>query len=269
MASKDVANFFYSHYSSKIKVDDEHVDDAPPTKRPITSDLPVPTVTPIAAPMSMTMPMSMPMQNAMPTTDIRCTIHIDLIESYKGCIREKTISRKKIINNSIATIESEIVCIEIHQGILNNETITIENKGDEHILHNGLYETGKSIGNLIITVEIENRLPITSLIQMSDVKSLNLCESDYYEKKGNDLVFVKTITLKEALCGYIFSVPHLNKNVYKVNSLDVIVYPGKTQTIPSNGFIRNNKIGNLIITYDVVFPVHLTDEQKQGLEQLL
>lgn len=206
--------------------------------------------------------------------DIKVSIGVNLLEAYHGCIKEKTINRSVYVNNTFMRNEEETICIEINDGVLNNEHIVIDNKGHCHSKTHDIYEPSKYYGNLIITVKLEEKLYVSSLfnmlgIPMEQMMDYNISGDDYYSKNENDLRLTKHITLKDALCGYRFILPHLSKKILKMNSSQTITYPDKIVIVPLYGFVRNDKTGSLIIQYKIVFPLSLNSQQKQLIKTLL
>lgn len=201
-------------------------------------------------------------------TNIQDNITINLLEAYQGCIKEKVIKRIVYTNDTINNTHQETICIEIPSGILDNECITIKNKGN--VLKTNY---NNIIGDLIVTVNIEESMPIKQAIQNFgkniNMKHYNLYDNDYFTKSSNNLVLHKTITLKESLCGYQFTLIHLNNKVYKIESPKNTIINPKTETIiPFNGFNRNNNKGELIIKYNIKFPEKLTKEQLLLIEKV-
>jgi DnaJ family protein A protein 2 len=86
-----------------------------------------------------------------------------------------------------------------------------------------------------------------------------------------DLFYRKSITLKEALCGFAFEIPHLNGKVLSLNnrSNPTVIKPNYRKIVQGLGMIRENAYGNLIIEFDIEFPESLTGEQITGFETLL
>lgn len=85
-----------------------------------------------------------------------------------------------------------------------------------------------------------------------------------FVRQGNNLVYTKKVSLKEALCGFKFHIDHLNGNKLGLN-MNVVVYPGAKQVIKNLGFPG----GDLIIEFVIEFPEQLTQEQKDALAVLL
>lgn len=245
----EINNFFSSRYSRPIQSDIGHC-----KIQPIIAQPPPPPTPPPCQ------------ENKYFNLDIHETVSITLLESYNGCIKEKNIQRGKYMNNTLIDSFEEKICIEIPQGILNNEKVIIHTKG--HLT------TISSIGNLIVTVNIDVKLQLVDCFSYLNISQLckkdyNIDTDDYYSKNGNDIILFKNITLREALCGYVFHLPHFNKNTYKITSLkNTIIYPGKIISIPECGFIRNGKTGNLIIKHNIIFPEQLNDKQLKIIDEV-
>ena len=82
-----------------------------------------------------------------------------------------------------------------------------------------------------------------------------------------DLTYKKTISLKEALCGFSFEINHLNGRIFKLaNKPGSIIKPGSIKTIPGLGLEKNGETGVLKIKFNVEFPETLTGEQITALQ---
>ena len=86
-----------------------------------------------------------------------------------------------------------------------------------------------------------------------------------------DLLHKKSITLKEALTGFLFDLMHVSGKMLCLNNTvnRSIITPNYRKTIPNMGMMRNGNVGNLIIEFTVVFPEQLTDEQNAKLLEIL
>jgi len=202
--------------------------------------------------------------------DINDTITLSILECYNGCIKEYAIKRHCYVNNIVnQSVKNEVVCIDIHKGIFNQETITIPNKGNEFIEVNKNVFTTIKTGQLVITIVLEDKLLVNTLPSAYIYDEMDNYY-DFFTKRQNNLVLTKHISLKQALCGFSFTLLHPNKKYYKITSNDdLIVYTGKTQTINGLGFIRNEQYGDLIIHYKVVFPDSIERSTVQQLKTLL
>jgi DnaJ-class molecular chaperone len=138
--------------------------------------------------------------------------------------------------------ETETVYVDIPKGIDENEIIILRDKGNE------ISEENK--GDIKVTVTIKN-----------DTK---------FSRKGLDLNYNHTITLKESLCGFTFDLPHLNGRVYTINNTKGKVIPDNyTTVLPNLGLSRKEHTGNLNIIFTVQFPTVLTAVQVDGIKAIL
>jgi DnaJ-class molecular chaperone len=84
-----------------------------------------------------------------------------------------------------------------------------------------------------------------------------------------DLIYKKTITLKEALLGFTFDLQHINGQFFNFNNVNQIIRPGFKKKLPNLGMIRENNTGSLWIEFDVLFPESLTENQFAVLKETL
>ena len=71
-----------------------------------------------------------------------------------------------------------------------------------------------------------------------------------FERNGIDLIFKKSITLKESLCGFSFDLLYIDGREFKINNEPGNIIPAEfTKIIPKLGMERDNNIGNLIIIF--------------------
>ena len=145
-----------------------------------------------------------------------------------------------------------ILDAEIQKGMKDGTKITFAGKSDEY--------PGRIPGDIIVVVKEKN--PFEGFKRSPD---------------GDHLVYKKTITLQEALCGYEFILDHLDGRQLYINSITDIITPQAMRKIVGEGMpIRKNgndtgTKGDLFIEFDIVFPdnQHLTNKDKQKLKQVL
>lgn len=168
------------------------------------------------------------------------TIQITMHQAYHGVSIPVDVERW-VMEQGCKANEHEIIYVDIPPGI-DNEIIVIKEKG------NVISEQCK--GDVKVTVMVENNTE--------------------FKRVGLDLVLEKTITLKEALCGFQFKFEHLNgKNYMLSNNRGAIVSPGLKKLYPDLGMKRGERCGQLIVQYMVVFPPVLTNEQLDQLSEIL
>jgi len=171
--------------------------------------------------------------------DLIVHLSINYYDSYSGTSKPITIERKLFINNVISH-ETETLYVPISKGIDNNEMIIIQNKGNIYI-NNG--STKYSNIKIIIT----------------------LSKHEYFERKGLDIIYLKTISLKEALVGCNFTLIHINNKHYKIISNEIIDF-NYIKIVNNLGFIRDTYMGNLIIKFNIIFPKTISHDTKTLLE---
>ena len=165
---------------------------------------------------------------------------IPLIVSYTGGSIPIEIERI-VVENGIQSNEVETIYVTIEKGIDNDEMIVLEGKGNV---------SQNLKGDVKIVVKVENNME--------------------YERCGMDLKVIKKISLKEALTGFQFALKHLNGNTYNINnSKGNIISHNFNKNIPGMGMIRGEHTGDMIITFEVVFPEKLELDVIDKLEELL
>jgi len=185
------------------------------------------------------MPMNMNML-AKPTPIVK-TMTITFADAFKGVTYPLEIERW-IKNKDTRYTEKEKIYVDIPCGIDTNEIIIIRGKG------NILNDTNK--GDIKIFIKIKNN---TS-----------------FERKGLDLIYTQTISLKEALVGFQFDMTYLDGKVYTINNTTgKIIRPSYKKQIPQMGMQRGERRGNLVIHFCIEFPNSLSEEQKSQLSKTL
>lgn len=171
---------------------------------------------------------------------LEINVQLSLIESYNGCNKPIQIS-KYIIKNGKKSYENETIYVNFYSGIDNNEFIIIKERGN--IVNN-------EVGDIKVKVQLEY--------------------INNYQRQGLDLIYNKSLTLNEALCGFSFILEHLNGKSYKINhNGEYIIQPNHRKEIPNMGFKRDDNIGKLIIQFHITFPVDLTLEQRKKINDII
>jgi DnaJ-class molecular chaperone len=138
--------------------------------------------------------------------------------------------------------ENETIYLDIPQGIDDGEMIIIREKGN-------VIDNFK--GDVKICIKIENNTE--------------------FKRVGLDLVYEKTILLKESLCGFIFELKHLNGKIYTItnsSTIGHIICQNYQKVIPNMGLIRDEHVGNLVIVFNVKFPEQLSENVIEELKKI-
>lgn len=173
---------------------------------------------------------------------ITMTLHISLEQAYNGCSLPIEIVRYTVVGDEKIQ-EEETVYVDIYEGIDNNEMIVLEKMGNV---------TEQQVrGDVKITIQIDNE--------------------SQFQRQGLDLIYTKTLTLKEALCGFSFELLHFDSKKLQCNNNNRItmVKPDTRKVIPKLGMKRGDNRGNLIIAFKVEFPDKLKQQQIEQLQLLL
>ncbi|CAB1120802.1 HSP40 [Ectocarpus sp. CCAP 1310/34] len=151
----------------------------------------------------------------------------------------KTCSAKKVVT------ERKVLEVHITKGMRNGQKITFHGEADE--------APGVVPGDIIFIVE-EKEHPV-------------------FRRKGADLVMEKNLTLVEALCGFDFSITHMDKRTLRVRSHpgqvtkhdDVFMLDGEGMPTIGNPFVK----GRLFVIFKVTFPSTLSPEAVDLLQKVL
>ncbi|RDX97935.1 DnaJ protein ERDJ3B, partial [Mucuna pruriens] len=93
---------------------------------------------------------------------------------------------------------------------------------------------------------------------------------DLFRREGNDLHTTVTITLVQALVGFEKTIKHLDEHMVDISS-KVITNPKQVRKFKGEGMPRHmsTKKGDLYVTFEVLFPTSLTEEQKTNIIAIL
>ena len=146
-----------------------------------------------------------------------------------------------IMEQGMKVFESETIYVTIPKGIDDGELILLKDKG------NVLNETCK--GDIKIFVKIDN--------------------DSMFKRAGLDLVLEKSITLKDALCGFSFEITYINGKSYTLNNNAGNIIPhGFRKIIPNMGLERDQHKGNMVIEFNVQFPEKLSESVIASLKKI-
>lgn len=174
-------------------------------------------------------------------TPIMKSVQITMEQVLNGASLPLEIERW-ILENGTKIFETELIYVDIPQGIDENEMIILRDKG------NIISDTCK--GDIKINILVQNNTP--------------------FKRSGLDLILDKTISLKEALCGFNFELNYINGKSYTLNNNKGSIVPPEYKKIyPGMGLKRGEHKGNMIINFHVEFPTVLTTDQINKLIEIL
>jgi len=169
-------------------------------------------------------------------------VEITLEQAYAGS-RISIDIEKSVIFNGLRSTEIQTIHIDVPKGIDNDEGVILRDQG------NVVNETNK--GDLKIIFQIKNTTP--------------------FKRHGLDLHIQKTISLKEALCGFVVEIQHLNGKKIAMNNMvnSTVIKPNYKKIVPNLGMMREGKTGNLVIEFLVEFPESISPEVIEKLKEIL
>jgi len=97
---------------------------------------------------------------------------------------------------------------------------------------------------------------------------INVINDSGFVRKGLDLIYTKKISLKEALCGFSFDLLHINNKSYKINNTNNIIGPDYEKKIKGLGLVKGDVKGDLILRFDIVFPVSLSIQELNTIKNM-
>ena len=156
---------------------------------------------------------------------------------FKGKNKCKTCKGKRVVT------ETKTIEVQVDKGVPNHHKYSFHGEADE--------APGVLPGDLVVIVEE--------------------AEHELFKRKKADLILTKKISLKEALTGYVFTIPFLDGTEKLIKSMPgEIIKPGDVKTVRELGMplMRTPfKFGNLFIYFEVEFPAP-GSLNEAGLNQL-
>jgi hypothetical protein len=175
---------------------------------------------------------------------------------------QKSVEPKPPLISINVTVTLEHVCqgatipVEMERWNINSEGI---HETDKHVEYISV-PMGAENGEVII---LSNRGNENADGTRGDVKVTFLVdEHPLFKRNGLDILVEKNITLKDALCGFVFDIEHINGKKFSFNSSSGnIIRDGLIKTIPRLGLQRGTLNGNLNVVFRVTYPDKLSEEQ--------
>jgi DnaJ-class molecular chaperone len=173
---------------------------------------------------------------------INQVVSITMEQILKGASVPLEIERWTL-ENGHKVHEKEMIYVSVPKGTDENEIIMLKDKG--HVV------SEHCKGDVKVYFKVEN--------------------NTRFQRIGLDLVYVKTISLKEALCGLQFDMTYVDGKNYIINNhAGNVIVPEYQKVIPKMGLEREgHATGNLIIHFKVKFPDRLTPEQIARISEVL
>jgi len=167
-------------------------------------------------------------------------MEITLEQAYKGHNTPITIDRQVNNGKYIAT-EQERVYVNTPPGIDNGEIIQMEEKG--HVLRNH-----KSVLRVHIKIK----------------------PHEVFERSGLQLFYKHSLTFKESICGFDFTIQQLDGTALKIkNNIGNVIQNMDEKVLKGKGMTRDGTTGELFLQFKVLPSKTLTEEQVEALLKVL
>lgn len=146
-------------------------------------------------------------------------------------------------NGNCVYSSKEIINTTVTKGMKNNDKIVLNGEGDHH-------PDIDIPGNVVLILKQKKHALFT--------------------RDGNDLIVHRTISLKDALCGTLFNITHLDNRLLLIKTKPYTIINNKDiYVIPNEGMKCGSTSGNLLIQFDVLLPKKLEDDTLEVLKEIL
>ena len=168
-------------------------------------------------------------------------VKLTLDEIYSGCHKKFKVTSKIFRNMNESEVVDKILEFDVKPGWKDGTKITFNNSGDQN--H-----------------PASDRNDVQFIISTKP--------HELFTRNNNDLEYKAHITLKQALCGGIIEIEHLDGKILKI-PLKGVTTPTTRRTIQNEGMLVKGERGNLHINFEIEFPEYLEPKVIKELSMLL
>lgn len=172
-------------------------------------------------------------------------LRVSLEDIAKGCTKKIKITRQRLNPDGMSTRrEEKILTIDIKKGWKEGTKITFPKEGDEK----------------------PGVVPADIVFILKDMPHST------FTRDGSNIIYHKSITLKESLTGCTLRIPTLNPGRHLTLHSSDVIKPDTTKVFPNEGLPfpkQPQRKGNLIVKYLIKFPDFLTTRQRNTLKETL
>lgn len=171
-------------------------------------------------------------------------LYVTLDDICKGVTKRMKISRRVVAGDGTAKKEEKVLTINVKPGWKSGTKITFQREGDQ----------------------APNKIPADIVFIIRDKPH------PHFKREGPDLRHSCKISLKEALCGALVDIPTLTGEKIPINLASEVISPSTTKRIPGYGLPLpkdSTKRGDILVSFDIVFPDRLAQVTKDKLHDLL
>lgn len=167
---------------------------------------------------------------------------VTLEELYAGKVRKLKVTRTRWKSKTESYREEKLVEINVKPGWKDGTKITFNGEGDQDAF-NALP------GDLCFVIQTK--------------------EHSRFKRVDGDLHMTVQLPLLKALTGCKVPITTLDGRQIIVDLDSEVIQPDSTKRVSNEGMPGKNGKGDLILNFKVVFPRHLTQEQKEGIAKIL
>jgi len=174
---------------------------------------------------------------------IKRTFECSLEDLYSGTTKKMKITKTLVDTSGKALPAEKILTISVKPGWKEGTKITFEKEGDER--------PGEEAADIIFTLKEKPH--------------------SRFRRSGNDLLATATVSLKQALTNPVIEIQTLDNRKLRITMNDIVT-PTTKQVIKGEGMPLPkdpSRKGDLVISFDVVFPSQLSAQQKQQIAAAL
>lgn len=169
---------------------------------------------------------------------------VTLEEVLKGTVKKMKINRKALHADGRSYREDKVLTINVKPGWKAGTKITFPREGDQ---------SANTIAADIVFIIKDKPHPL-------------------FKRDGSNIKYMHKLSLKEALtCNTTVRIPTLTGEIVNL-PLNEIIKPNTTKTIPYKGLPHTkdqSKSGDMIVSFDIIFPDTLSQESRQLVSQAL
>uniref|UniRef100_A0A0A9W614 DnaJ 1 n=2 Tax=Lygus hesperus TaxID=30085 RepID=A0A0A9W614_LYGHE len=183
-------------------------------------------------------------KDKMQDNPIEHDLYVTLEDILKGCVKKMKISRKVLQPDGTSNKEDKLLTINVKPGWKSGTKITFQKEGDQG----------------------RNKIPADIVFIIRDKPH------PVFKRDGSDIRYKANITLKQALCGCVMDIPTLTGETIPLTFAKEIIKPSTVKRIQGHGLPipkDPSRKGDLIVTFDIVFPSTLSPSVKDILRDML
>jgi len=166
------------------------------------------------------------------STEFQCTLE----QLYNGVTKIFDVTKNIVRDDGRHEQEKKRIHIKVKPGWKTGTKIIFPKEGDIH----------------------PGRIPADLIFVLKEL------EHAYYSREGDNLIYLANITLKQALKGVRLHLPFLDGST-STQTIQKVIYPDLQHVVKRYGMPstkKNGEYGDMIIRFQIRFPVSLNEEQK-------